>query len=487
MKCTVIGAGNAGRPVARILNHAGNEVTITDQKKIEEFPDKVQKTLKKMEDEGVELKLGSNAPINFEKGEHVYISPTIPENAPIREFLSSEDTELITNEDVSREIDHLIDIDIIGVTGTLGKTSTTHTIAEIFETAGYKVWMCSSRMGNLLSEVIVDGIITGKPQENDVAVLELPHGTSRLMSQVHLKVGVLTNIYPEHLDEFDYSMDKYAARKLFIANSSETLVAGVQCSEFLKPLRNDTIFYCLKDTEEDAIELNAADENCDIPCSVYGCPSNGSITIYKDAPEESGKTGRVKFMAPFKLMSYYLENAVAAAAAALSYGIPEKSISTGLSHFHGVPGHMEYIGNYKGREVHFDAAFVPQGLINTLNVFSDKELVILMDNPDSTNPRDKNQIGEVLGRYADIMIVSGYNETTKKLDIKAAQEVIGGAEGSKAMKFAVEDMETAGDLSIKYSKPGDVILHVGPGAITSYEEVKSKMMRGIEEGCKKYE
>ena len=131
-------------------------------------------------------------------------------------------------------------------------------------------------------------------------------------------------------------MDKYAARKLFIANSSETLVAGVQCREFLNPLRKDTIFYCLKDTEEDPVELNVADESCEVSCSVYGCPSNGGIRIYKDTPEESGKTGQVKFMAPFKLMSYYLENAVAAAAAALCYGIPEKSISTGLSHFHGV-------------------------------------------------------------------------------------------------------------------------------------------------------
>lgn len=489
MKCTVIGAGNAGRPVARILNHAGNSVTITDQKKIEEFPDKVQKTLMKMEEEGVELNLGSDAPLNFEKGENVYISPTIPENAPIREFLASEDNEIVTNEDVSRVINDLIPIDIVGVTGTLGKTSTTHTISEIFESAGYRVWMCSSRMGNLLSEVIVEGIINGKPQENDVAVLELPHGTSRLMSQVRLKVGVLTNIYPEHLDEFDYSMDKYAARKLFISSSSEKLVAGLQCREFLKPLRDDTIFYCLNDPNEDSNELK--DQNG--TCSVSGYPSNGNITIsYTDIniPEESGELETDlsgNFLAPFKLMSYYMENAVAAAAAALCYGLPEKAISNGLSSFHGVPGHMEYIGNYKGRDVHFDAAFVPEGLVNTLNIFSDKKLVILMDNPDSTNPRDKGKIGEVLGRYADVMIVSGYNETTKNLNMDAAKEVVNGAEGSKSLKFTVEDMKTAGELSIKHSKTGDVILHVGPGAITSYEEVKSKMILGIEEGCKKYE
>ena len=37
------------------------------------------------------------------------------------------------------------------------------------------------------------------------------------MSHVKLKIGVLTNIFPEHLDEFEDSLEKYAQRKLFIA------------------------------------------------------------------------------------------------------------------------------------------------------------------------------------------------------------------------------------------------------------------------------
>lgn len=47
MKCVVIGAGNAGRPAARILNYAGHQVQITDQKKLDQFPEGVQNTLRK--------------------------------------------------------------------------------------------------------------------------------------------------------------------------------------------------------------------------------------------------------------------------------------------------------------------------------------------------------------------------------------------------------------------------------------------------------
>lgn len=468
MNCVVIGAGNAGRPVARILNHSGHDVILTDRKIIEEFPVGHQNMLKLMEKEGVKLCLGSDIPSNFENIDAVYVSPTVPNNAPVRRLLIEKNVELLGNSYISKVIDNLLDLDVVGITGTLGKTSTTHILSEIFKSAGFKVWTCSSRMGNLLSEVIIDGIVNGLHIENDVAVLELPHGTSRLMSEVKLKIGVITNIYPDHLDEFEYSMEKYVDRKMFIANSSESLISGLQCRDHIETFRSDGVFYCIK---------NGA-------CDVEGKLEDGVLEVKYDIPSKN-IMGNFKTM--FKLTGYYFENSVAAAAAALTYGIGEESIKKGLNSFNGISGHMEYIGEYNERKVHFDAAFVPEGLINTLESFEGQKLVVIIDNPDSTNPRDKFRVGEVVGEYADVIICSGYNETTKKHDIEAANEVVRGAEKSDAIKFPVEDMVLAGELSIKHSHPGYTILHVGPGAITNYDDVKLKMMTGIERGCKKYE
>ena len=470
MKCLVIGAGNAGRPVARILNYIGNSILLTDRKKLNEFPKKVQETLKLMENEGVELALEFDdfESLESEDIECAYVAPTVPLNAPVRKFLAENDIEVLSNEYISDIINGLLEIDTVGITGTLGKTSTTHIIAEIFRAAGYNVWSCSSRMGNLLSEVIVDGIVNGLHKTSDVAVLELPHGTSRLMSKVELKVGVITNIFPDHLDEFDYSMEKYVARKLFITQSSEILVSGIQCREHIESIRNDTIYYC---------------HNQDL-CKIHGSMDDGLLNIHYNIPEFKLEG---KFSTPFKLRGYYFDNSIGAAAAALAYGLDESAIKKGLSNFTGIEGHMEYIGNYNDREVHFDAAFVPEGLVNTLESFKSRELIVLIDNPDSTNPRDKVKVGEVIGNYAKVMICSGYNETTKKFDVKAANDVIKGAQRSSAEKLATEDMFIAGELAIKHSVPGDIIVHVGPGAITNYEDLKFKMMSGIKEGCKKYE
>jgi UDP-N-acetylmuramoylalanine--D-glutamate ligase len=503
MRCIVIGAGNAGRPVARILNHVGNKVKITDSKDLKKFPEKVQETLLKMEEEGVELQLGFDTP-DFTGVDSVYFSPAIPKNAPIIEEINSKienkELKLISNEDVSDIINDLIDIDTIGTTGTVGKTSTTHAIYEIFKNAGYKVWMCSSRMGNLLSETIIDGLVRGLPQENDIAVLEIPHGTLGIMFKVHLKVAVLTNIYIDHLDEFEDSMENYVARKRMLTCSSDVLVAGAPTRKYIGDLK-DTVFYCFNEPEsiseitnvegskpDDTSKKSETPEYDNSKCRVSGYFENGMLGLkynLKGVPHVSGDvSGELK--TPFKPLGYYLENSVGAATAALCYGLDEKSIKNGLSKFNGVPGRLEYVGKYNGRDVYIDPSHVIEGFMKTLSLFPDRKLIVLVENFDTANSRDKQKLGEVVAIYADVMICSGYNETMNKLDRSAVHEIFKGVKDSNTLKIGVDYLKTAGELSIKYSKPGDVIIHVGPGAITSYDSTKFKMMSGIEEGCKKY-
>ena len=173
MDCIIVGAGNAGRPVARLLNYLGHDVTITDPKKLEDFHEDFQEYLKIMEKEGVTLDLGNLTP-NISKYTHVYKAPTLPENSYAAKEIKKTGIEIITNNDFSKLLNDLIKIDIIGITGSVGKTSTTHIVDSIFKAAGYKVWKCSSMNQNLVSEVIVDGIIKQLPENADIAILELP-------------------------------------------------------------------------------------------------------------------------------------------------------------------------------------------------------------------------------------------------------------------------------------------------------------------------
>ena len=462
MNVIVVGAGNAGRPVARLLNYAGHKVKITDPKNIEDFHMDVQKTLTLMEKEGVELDLGVFEP-SLDGIDTVYLSPTVPENSPAYKIIAGADLDVFSNEDFGRLADSFIKPDIIGITGSVGKTSTTHMVSEIFRAAGYKVWLCSSMTQNLVSEVIVDGIIKGLPEE-------LPHGTAGLMGELRLKVGALLNIYEEHLSEFGGSMEKYTERKMFITKHSENFITSIHCKDTVKEARPDAIFYAMvKDLpgyddekkqryfdkianfEEIAIGENQV-------CNFIGDSAKGAIEIGYKFRNKNDELLKGSFTSEFHMMSYYYENAVAATAIAMAYGLDLPIIKKGLSNFKGA---LDFLG--------------------------DRDLVLLLDNFDTSTKRDKKETGRLMGKYADVMIATGFNEVYQRVDLEPAQELLDAAVDSKACKVIAGTMEEGAELAIKYSKPGDTILHLGPQLMQDPEGIMAKIVSGLEEGCKKYE
>ena len=150
MNYLVVGAGNASRPVARLLNYLGHNVTVTDLKDMDSFKIEFQRSLKEMESEGVVLDLNNQNP-TLDGIEAVYMPPTLPESAPIYKLIKQSDVEILTNEKFSKIVNDLIPVDIIGITGTMGKTTTTFIITSLFRQAGYNVWACSSLVNNLVA------------------------------------------------------------------------------------------------------------------------------------------------------------------------------------------------------------------------------------------------------------------------------------------------------------------------------------------------
>lgn len=498
MNCIVVGAGNAGRPVARLLNYAGHKVKITDPKNLEDFHMDVQKTLRLMESEGVELDLGVFKP-TLDGIDTVYLSPTVPENSPAYKIIKEANLDVFTNEDFGRLADSFIDIDIIGITGSVGKTSTTHMVTEIFRTAGYQVWICSSMTQNLVSEVIVDGIIKGIPEKSDIAVLELPHGTAGLMGELQLKVGALLNIYEEHLSEFGGSMERYTQRKMFIAKNSENFITSIHCKDTVKDARPDAIFYAMvKDLPnyDESKKSSYFDKIANFEelaigegqvCNFIGDSAKGAIDIGYKFRNKADELKKGSFESEFHMMSYYYENAVAACAISMAYGLSVEIIKQGLANFKGLSVHMEYIGDYNGREVYIDASYLIEGITAALDFLGDRSLVLLLDNFDTSTYRDKKETGKLMGKYADVMVATGFNEVYQRVDLEPAQELLDAAVDSKAVKVIAGTMEEGAELAIKYSKPGDTILHLGPQLMQDPEGIMEKIVNGLEEGCKKYE
>lgn len=461
MNYLVVGAGNASRPVARLLNHLGHAVIITDLKEITEFKVDVQRILNQMENEGIKLDLGNKNP-NLDGIDAVYAPPTLPDSAPIAKLIKESDVNILTNEEFSKIVNDLIPVDIIGITGTMGKTTTTFITTSLFKQAGYKVWSCSSLVNNLVSEAIIDGIVKGKANDCDIAIFELPHGTIGLLNSLNIKIGLLTNVAEDHLSEFGGSLEKYQQRKLILEKMSETFIANYSCFDIINPQRNDALYYAL-------------DEDVDFK----GTVGDESLTI---------EYNNDKFTAPFYMMSYFFENSVAASAVALTYGVKKEDIIDALSVFKGLPAHMEDVGDYNGRKVILDSAFLYDGMKITLDYFKDESVVLFLDHFDTLSVRDKAEVGELVSNY-DIktVIASGFNEVTQEVEMSAAHELLDAITNPKIEKVAVENIEIAAAETFKYSRPGDIILHMGP--LIAYDRLTTveKIMKGLDEGSKKYE
>lgn len=461
MNYLVVGAGNASRPVARLLNHLGHNVIITDLKEIGEFKIDVQRILLQMENEGINLDLGNKNP-NLDGIEAVYAPPTLPESAPVAKLIKDSDVDVLTNEEFSKIVNDLIPVDIIGITGTMGKTTTTFITTSLFKQAGYKVWSCSSLVNNLVSEAIIDGIVKGKADDCDIAIFELPHGTIGLLDDLNIKIGLLTNIAEDHLSEFGGSLEKYQQRKLILEKMSETFIANYSCFDIINPKRDDALYYAL-------------DKDVDFKGSV----GDKSLTVeYNDD----------SFTTPFYMMSYFFENSLAASAVALTYGVKKEDIIDALTVFKGLPAHMEDVGDYNGRKVILDSAFLYDGMKITLDYFKDESVVLFLDHFDTLSVRDKAEVGQLVSNY-DIktVIASGFNEVTQEVEMSAAQELLDAITNPKIQKVAVENIEIAACETFKYSQPGDIILHMGP--LIAYDRLTTveKIMKGLDEGSKKYD
>ena len=462
MNYLVVGAGNASRPVARLLNYLGHKVIITDLKEMSEFKPIYQTWLHKMEDEGIILDLKNPQP-TLDGIEAVYMPPTLPKDAPIAKLIAESDVKILTNEEFSEMINDLVPVDIIGITGSMGKTTTTSLITSVFKAAGYDVWSCSSLANNLVSETIIDGIITGQAENCDIAVFELPHGSLGLLDKLKIKIGILSYLTKEHLNEFGGSYEKYIERKLLIQDICEIFIANNECKNETDLLRDDTIFYTM-------------DKDVDFK----GTRADKSLTITYDGGE---------FTTPFKMMSYFFENAVGAAAVGIKYGLSEEDIIKGLSTFKNLSAHMEDYGDYNGRQVIVDAAFLPDGIRATLDYFEGESLVVFLDHFDTSWVRDKAEVGRVLDEYDNIkaVLASGFDESIQKVELHIAQEILDAITNENMVKIATESLEKAAELSFKYSEPGDIILHMGPLISFDRINVLNKINKGLEDGRGKYE
>ena len=183
-KIAVLGLGVSNRPLVRMLLEAGCTVTGCDRVPRE----KLDAEVLELENSGCTLSLGGTYLDNVE-ADILFRTPGMHPGHPAIEALRSRGAQVTSEMEVFFEV---CPCDIIAVTGSDGKTTTTTLVSEMLKAQGRKVWLG----GNIGTPLLP---LVRQMAESDVAVVEL--SSFQLMDMTRSPSRALvTNLAPNHLD-----------------------------------------------------------------------------------------------------------------------------------------------------------------------------------------------------------------------------------------------------------------------------------------------
>ena len=210
------GLGVSNLPVLRLLRKRGVDAAVWDGKAEAALDESLRR---EMADLDVPVFLGGTLP--GKTFDLAFRSPGLCPDAPVLAEQVRNGCVLTSEMEIFLKI---CPCEVIAVTGSDGKTTTSTLIAEMLKEAGLTVWL-----GGNIGEPLMHR--AGEMRPADLAVVEL--SSFQLMTMdIRPRVAVVTNVAPNHLD-WHRDMDEYVAakRRIFAGQgSSDTLVLNADCA-----------------------------------------------------------------------------------------------------------------------------------------------------------------------------------------------------------------------------------------------------------------
>ncbi|HLX32578.1 MAG TPA: UDP-N-acetylmuramoyl-L-alanyl-D-glutamate--2,6-diaminopimelate ligase [Gaiellaceae bacterium] len=331
------------------------------------------------------------------------------------------------------------ELEVVGVTGTSGKTTTTFLLFAILAAAGRRPGMLGTVEARVGGER--RGVERTTPEAIDLqrtfremldagdrsCAMEASSHASVLhrLDRVRFAALVFTNLSRDHLD-FHGDMESYfeAKRRLFFADPRPLAVVNVG-DEYGRRLAAEL---------PEAITFSAED----------AAALDGSALKLR---------GR-----------FNVENALGALTAARALGVADDAIRRGLESVRGVPGRFESVDAGQPFHVIVDYAHKPDALENVLRAareLAGSNRVIVVFGAGGDRDRGKRPLmGRLAAALADVAIVTSDNPRSEDPESIAA-EVASGAEREVEVEL---DRAAAIARAVELARPGDVVLIAGKGA-----------------------
>ncbi len=441
-KVLVFGAGISGEAAAGLLLRQGARVILYDGNKnldLQSVKSRIADSVRDMTDrpeENLKIVSGEFPEEVVKELSLAVISPGVPADLPVVEQMRNLDIPVWGEIELAYAFGRG---DVLAITGTNGKTTTTALLGEIMANYKESVFVVGN-IGNPYTSIVP------RTEESSVIVAEISSFQLETIHTFRPKVSAVLNITPDHLNRH-HTMEAYVAAKERIAENQtkeDVCVLNYEdklLREFGERTKAEVLYFSSKRKLKRGVYLDSGEIIIDLGEKISLC-SVDSLHI---------------------LGTHNYENVMAAAAMAYAYGVPAEVIQKTVCQFRGVEHRIEFVAEKNGVAYYNDSKGTnPDAAIRGIQAMNRPTVLI-------GGGYDKD---------------STYEEWINAFDGKVKKLVLLGATRDKiaetARRLGFEDIvmadsfEEAFDKCVEYSRPGDAVL-LSPacaswGMFKNYEE-----------------
>ena len=432
-KILMMGLGILGRGVnvAKFLAECGAELTITDLKTEGQLASSL-KTLSKFPN--IKYVLGKHDLVDFSAQDMIIKSAGVPLDSIYIAEAQKNNIPIEMDASLFAKLAKLStsNINVIGITGSKGKSTVTHLIYAIIQEAFKKTKRNVYLGGN------VKGLATlpllKKIKDGDVVVMELDSWQLQGFgdSKISPNIAVFTTFMADHMNYYKGDMDKYFADKANIyryQKENDYFVAGAQVAKFIK--NND------KD----------------------GVKGEMVIANKKNIP----KRWKIKLSGDHNFDAISL-----AIKATEKLGIKELTAKKVIEKFKGLRGRLEFVKEIKGIKYYNDTtATMPEAVMVALESFKKYKGKIILIGGGADKNLEYDKYAKSVKKYVKTLIL---------FRGLASNKIISALGKIKFPVEIVDSMKKAMNIARANSKKGDIVL-LSPGA-ASFGVFKNEFDRG---------
>ena len=431
----VVGLGKSGMAAALFLRDQGARVTVSDQRSMAAL----EKEIPGLLDAGIMVEAGGHGLLTFRRQDLIVVSPGVPYDTPELKQVRAFGLPIIGELELASRY---LQGEVVAITGSNGKTTTTSLLGKIFADAGRP-----TLVGGNIGTPVIELIAQSTPQT--VSVLEVSSFQLETVEEFHPQIAVVLNITPDHLDRHG-TFANYTAMKARITE--------MQTAEDFLVLNG----------EDPPTQMLAGKTKAQVFWFSGRRPIKQGAFVHGESvlfiPREGAKAEPVMPVAEITLRgAHNVENVLAAVCAARLGGVAAESTRASVASFKAVEHRLEFVAAVGGVEFYNDSkATNVDATKKALEAFPGGVHLIL-------GGKDKNsdytELSDLLRERCKIVYTIGSAAEKIERQLAGVVKIVSAATLDAAVRQAAQD-----------AVAGDVVL-LAP-ACSSFDQFENYEQRG---------